>query len=42
MTAVMLAAENGHKDVDFILAQKGAKLDLVDKVMCICYMRQSV
>ena len=28
----MLAAKNGHKDVVFILAQKGAKLDLVDKV----------
>ena len=28
----MLAAENGHKDVVFILAEEGANLDLVDKV----------
>ena len=28
----MLAADNGHKDVVFILTQKGANLDLVDKV----------
>ena len=28
----MLAAMNGHEDVVFILTQKGANLDLVDKV----------
>ena len=28
----MLAAKNGHKDVVFILTQKGANLNLVDKV----------
>ena len=28
----MLAAENGHKDVVLILAQKGANLDLVNRV----------
>ena len=28
----MLAAKNGHKDVVLILAQKGANLNLVDKV----------
>ena len=28
----MLAAENGHKDVVLILTQKGANLDLVNKV----------
>ena len=28
----MLAAENGHKDVVFILTQKGANLDLLDGV----------
>ena len=40
----MLAAQNGHKDVVFILTQKGADLDLVDKVsvMCTCYTRKSV
>ena len=40
----MLAAENGHKDVVFILTQKGANLDLVDEVsvMCTCYTRKSV
>ena len=38
MTAVMLAAENGHKDVVFILAQKGAKLDLFDKVSVDVHM----
>ena len=31
-TPVMLAAENGHKDVVFILAEKGANLDLIDNV----------
>ena len=31
-TPVMLAAENGHKDVVFILVQKGANLDLIDNV----------
>ena len=28
----MLAAKNGHKDVVFILTQKGANLDLVNEV----------
>ena len=28
----MLAAKNGHKDVVLILVQKGAKLDLVNRV----------
>ena len=28
----MLAAENGHKDVVLFLTQKGANLDLVNKV----------
>ena len=28
----MLAAKNGHKDVVFILAEKGANLDLVNRV----------
>ena len=28
----MLAAEDGHKDVVFILTEKGANLDLVNKV----------
>ena len=28
----MLAAKNGHKDVVFILTQKGANLDLVNRV----------
>ena len=28
----MLAAGNGHKDVVLILTQKGANLDLVNKV----------
>ena len=28
----MLAAGNGHKDVVFILTQKGANLDLVNEV----------
>ena len=31
-TPVMLAAENGHKDVVSILAQKGANLDIIDNV----------
>ena len=34
----MLAAENGHKDVVFILTQKGANLDLLDKVSVHVYM----
>ena len=34
----MLAAENGCKDIVFILAQKGAKLDLVDKVSVDVHM----
>ena len=34
----MLAAENGHKDVVFILTQKGANLDLVDKVSVHVHM----
>ena len=28
----MLAAKNGHKDIVLILTQKGANLNLVDKV----------
>ena len=28
----MLAAKNGHKDVVFILTQKGANLNLVNRV----------
>ena len=28
----MLAAKNGHKDVVLILVQKGANLDLVNRV----------
>ena len=34
----MLAAENGHKDVVFILTQKGANLDLVDNVSVHVHM----
>ena len=34
----MLAAENGHKDVVFILTQKGANLDLFDKVRVHVHM----
>ena len=29
----MLAAEKGHKDTVLILAQRGANLDLVNKVL---------
>ena len=38
MTAVMLAAENGHKEVVFILSQKGASLDLLDRVSVHVHM----
>ena len=34
----MLAAENGHKDVVFILTQKGANLDLFDGVSVHVHM----
>ena len=34
----MLAAQNGHKDVVFILTQKGANLDLFDKVSAHLHM----
>ena len=34
----MLAAGNGHKDVVFILAQKGANLDLVNRVSVPVHM----
>ena len=34
----MLAAENGHKDVVLILAQKGANLDLIDNVSVCVHM----
>ena len=34
----MLAAENGHKDVIFILTQKGANVDLFDKVSVHVHM----
>ena len=34
----MLAAENGHKDVVLILTQKGANLDLVNKVSVHAHM----
>ena len=34
----MLAAENGHKDVVLILTQKGANLDLVNKVSIHVHM----
>ena len=34
----MLAAENGHKDVVFILAQKGANLDLFNEVSVHVHM----
>ena len=34
----MLAAKNGHKDVIFILKQKGANLDLFDKVSVHVHM----
>ena len=31
-TPVILAAKNGHKDVVLILVQKGANLDIIEKV----------
>ena len=34
----MLAAENGHKDIVLILAQKGANLDLVSRVSLQVHM----
>ena len=34
----MLAADNGHKDVVVFLTQKGANLDLVDKVSVHVHM----
>ena len=34
----MLAAENGHKDIVLILTQKGANLDLFDKVSVHVHM----
>ena len=34
----MLAAENGHKDVVFILTQKEANLDLLDRVSVHVHM----
>ena len=34
----MLAAENRHKDVVLILTQKGANLDLVNKVSVHAHM----
>ena len=34
----MLAAKNGHKDVVFILAEKGANLNLVNKVSVHVHM----
>ena len=34
----MLAAENGHKDVVVFLTQKGADLDLFDKVSVHVHM----
>ena len=34
----MLAAMNGHKDVVLILTQKGANLDLVNKVSVHVHM----
>ena len=34
----MLAAKNGHKDVIFILTQKGANVDLFDKVSVHVHM----
>ena len=37
-TPVMLAAINGHKDVVLILTQKGANLDLVNKVSVHVHM----
>ena len=34
----MLAAENGHKDVVLVLTQKGANLDLIDRVSVHVHM----
>ena len=34
----MLAAKNGHKDVVLILAQKGANLDLFNRVSVNVHM----
>ena len=34
----MLAAKNGHKDVVFILTEKGANLNLVNKVSVHVHM----
>ena len=34
----MLAAENGHKDVVLILAQKGADLHIIDNVSVHVHM----
>ena len=34
----MLAAENGHKDVVLVLTQRGANLDLIDKVSVHVHM----
>ena len=34
----MLATKNGHKDVVLILAQKGANVDLVNRVSVHVYM----
>ena len=34
----MLAAKNGHKDVVFILTEKGANLSLVNKVSVHVHM----
>ena len=35
---MMLAAEKGHKEIVLILTQKGANLDLVNKVSVNVYM----
>ena len=34
-TALMRASDNGHKDVVKLLTDKGAKLDMQDKVVSI-------
>ena len=34
----MLAAKNGHKDVVLVLTQKGANLDLIDRVSVHVHM----
>ena len=39
MTPVMLAARNGHKDVIWILIERGANLDLVDSVSVYVYYK---